>query len=181
MIDAIAEVAPNSPNRPYIIHTTELYPEGWNTLAEYGIGACFNPVIISTFATHLPEDRVRRTEPINSVLRAGVLPGITSDSPVVPPDWRPAVVYAVSRQHCWSGPVPADDDEGITTLDALALLTRGAAVRDKAEDWRGTLTVGQAADLAVLDGVWPDDEDVDSLIDRSITLTMVGGQIVHQA
>lgn len=180
VIDAIAEIAPKSPQRHYVIHTTELYPEGWRALAEAGIGACFNPVIVSTFATMLPAERVRRTEPINSTLRAGVLPGITSDSPVVPPDWRPAVVYAVSRQHCWSGPVPEDDNERITTLDALALLTRGAAVRDNAEEWRGTLTIGQAADLAVLDGTWPDDDDVESLRGRRIMLTMVGGRVVHR-
>lgn len=179
VIDAIADVAPNSPNRHYVIHTTELYPEGWEKLANNGIGACFNPVIISTFATQLPEARVRRTEPINSTLRAGVLPGITSDSPVVPPDWRPAVVYAVTRRHCWAGEVPEDDHEGITTLDALALLTRGAAVRDRAEGWRGTLAVGQAADLAVLDGEWPDDPDVETLIDKKVELTMVGGEIVY--
>lgn len=179
VIDTIAEVAPNSPHRHYLIHTTELYPEGREKLARFGIGACFNPVIISTFATLLPPERVRRTEPINSTLRSGVLPGITSDSPVVPPDWRPAVAYAVTRRHCWDGPVPDDDHEGITTLDALALLTKGAAVRDHAEGWRGTLTVGAAADLAVIDGAWPDDAEVDALIDRRILLTMVGGRIVH--
>lgn len=181
VIDSIAELAPNSPNRHYLIHSTELYPRGWETLAKYGIGACFNPVIISTFATHLPADRVRRTEPIGSTLRAGVLPGITSDAPVVAPDWRPAVVYAVTRQHCWEGPVPSDDLEGITSLDALALLSKGAATRDNAETWRGTLAVGQTADLAVLSGVWPDDSAVESLLDLQIVLTMVGGSIVHKA
>ncbi|MEV3961940.1 amidohydrolase family protein [Nocardia sp. NPDC050193] len=179
VIDCLAEQAPNSPARHYLIHATELYPEGIGKLARYGIGACFNPVIISTFATHLPADRVRRTEPIASTLRAGVRPGITSDSPVVPPDWRPAVVHAVSRAHCWDGPVPADDHEGITTLDALALLTSGAAARDGAEEWRGTLAVGRRADLAVLDGPWPDDPDVATLLDRRVTLTMVDGKVVH--
>lgn len=179
VIDCLAELAPNSPSRHYLIHATELYPEGIRKLARYGIGACFNPVIISTFATHLPADRVRRTEPIASTLRAGVRPGITSDSPVVPPDWRPAVVYSVSRSHCWAGPVPADDHEGITTLDALALLTREAATRDHAENWRGALAVGQRADLAVLDGPWPDDPDIETLLDRRVTLTMVDGEIVH--
>lgn len=180
VIDKIAEIAPNSPARHYLIHTTELYPEGMKTLVENGIGACFNPVIISTFATTLPEDRVRRTEPLGSALRAGVRPGITSDAPVVPPDWRPAVVYAVSRSHCWEGPVPADDLEGITSLDALAMLTREAAYREHGEQWRGTLKVGQRADLAVLDGTWPDDPEVESLMDRPIALTMVDGQVVYR-
>ncbi|MFC8419880.1 amidohydrolase [Streptomyces sp. NPDC057236] len=179
VIEAIAEIAPHSPLRHYLVHTTELYPEGMELLVRYGIGACFNPVIISTFATHLPEERVRRTEPVNSALQAGVRPGITSDAPVVPPDWRPAVVYAVTRSHCWAGPVPNDDREGITTLDALALLTREAAYREHDETWRGSLAVGQRADLAVLDGVWPDDGEVGSLLDRRISLTMVDGVVVH--
>ncbi|GAC51049.1 amidohydrolase [Gordonia aichiensis] len=180
VIDLIAEIAPHSPARHYLIHTTELYPSGMKTLVDNGIGACFNPVIISTFATTLPEERVRRTEPIGSTLRAGVRPGITSDAPVVPPDWRPAVAYAVSRSHCWDGPVPDDDTEGITTLDALALLTREAAYREHSEDWRGTLAVGQRADLAVLDGTWPDDPDVHTLIGRPISMTMVDGAVVHR-
>lgn len=181
VIESIAEIAPRSPLRHYLIHTTELYPEGMRMLAEHGIGACFNPVIISTFATHLPEERVRRTEPINSTLRAGVRPGLTSDAPVVPPDWRPAVVYAVTRSHCWAGPVPQDDHEGITTLDALALLTREAAHRERDEAWRGLLTVGHRADLAVLEGTWPDDDEIGSLAGRPITLTMVDGVVVHSA
>jgi predicted amidohydrolase YtcJ len=43
VIDTIAEVAAHSPLRHYLIHTTELYPHGWETLAANGIGACFNP------------------------------------------------------------------------------------------------------------------------------------------
>jgi predicted amidohydrolase YtcJ len=179
VIDALAELTSGTGRRHYLIHGTELYPDGLRRLAEHGIGWTANPVIISTFATMLPEDRVRRTEPLGSALRAGIRPGITSDAPVVPPDWRPAVVYAVTRSHCWAGPVPADDAERITTLDALALMTREAAYREHAETWRGTLAVGQRADLAVLDGAWPDDADVESLLGRVIRLTMVDGVVVH--
>ncbi|GHP16568.1 MULTISPECIES: amidohydrolase [Nocardiaceae] len=181
VIDTIAEIAPNSPLRHYLIHTTELYPSGWETLAANGIGACFNPVIMGTFVRFLAKDRILRTEPIKSTLHAGVRPGITSDAPVVPPDWRPAVVNAVTRAHCWEGPVPAEDHEGITTVDALALLTGGAAIRDRAELWRGTLAVGQRADLAVLEGEWPSDEDVESLLDRRILRTLIDGETVYTA
>jgi predicted amidohydrolase YtcJ len=181
VIDTIAEIAPHSPLRHYLIHTTELYPHGWETLAANGIGACFNPVIIGTFARFLDPERIRRTEPIRSTLHEGVRPGITSDAPVVPPDWRPAVVNAVTRAHCWAGAVPADDHEGITTLDALALLTSGAAFRDRAELWRGTLAVGQRADLSVLEGAWPSDENVESLLDRPILRTVIDGKTVYSA
>lgn len=181
VIDALAELMPNSPHRPYLIHGTELYPEGLDKMAQHGIGWTSNPVIISTFAKSLPEARRRRTEPLGSALRAGVRPGITSDAPVVPPDWRPAVVYAVTRSCYWEGKIPDDDQkETITTLDALALLTREAAYRERDEQWRGTLKVGQRADLAVLDGPWPDDEHVGEVLNRSVILTMVDGQIVHR-
>ena len=179
VIDTIAEIAPNSPLRHYLIHTTELYPSGWETLAANGIGACFNPVIMSTFVRFLAPERILRTEPINSTLHAGVRPGITSDAPVVPPDWRPAVVNAVTRSHCWEGPVPPEDREAITSVDALALLTGGAALRDRAELWRGTLTVGQRADLAVLEGEWPSDEHVKTLLDRRIIRTLIDGKTVY--
>ncbi|MFJ9587971.1 amidohydrolase [Streptomyces acidicola] len=181
VIDALADLAPHSELRPYLIHGTELYPEGLEKMARYGIGWTANPGIISTFATRLPEHRRRRTEPLGSALRAGVRPGITSDAPVVPPDWRPAVHHVVTRECYWEGEVPDDDRaETITTLDALALLTREAAYRERDEEWRGTLAVGQRADLAVLDGAWPDDEHVDEILDRSVVLTMVDGRIVHR-
>lgn len=181
VVDALADIMPNSELRPYLIHGTELYPEGLKKMAEFGIGWTANPVIISTFATFLPPDRRRRTEPIGSALRAGVRPGITSDAPVVPPDWRPAVKYAVTRSCYWEGEVPQDDrTETITTLDALALLTREAARRERDEHWRGTLAPGQRADLVVLDGDWPRDEDVDDILDRTVELTMVDGVIVHE-
>lgn len=181
VIEALAELTPHSAYRPYLIHGTELYDEGLEAMARYGIGWTANPVIISTFATSLPEERRRRTEPLGSALRAGVHPGITSDAPVVPPDWRPAVKHAVTRSCYWEGEVPADDRaETITTLDALALLTREAAHRERDENWRGTLAVGRRADLAVLDGSWPDDEHVDEVLGRTVVLTMVDGQVVHE-
>ncbi|MGW0038437.1 amidohydrolase [Gordonia sp. NPDC003376] len=181
VIDTIAEVAPNSSGRHYVIHTTELYPEGMKVLADNGIGACFNPAIVATFATTLPVGRRRRTEPIASALHAGVHVGMTSDAPVATEDWRPAVVYTVSRSHFWEGAVPVDDDEGITTLDALALLTREAAYRERCDHLRGTLAPGQRADLAVISGRWPDDDEVESLLGRPVELTMVDGVIVHRS
>jgi predicted amidohydrolase YtcJ len=66
-------------------------------------------------------------------------------------------------------------------VDALALLTGGAAIRDRAELWRGTLAVGQRADLAVLEGEWPSDEDVESLLDRRILRTLIDGETVYTA
>jgi predicted amidohydrolase YtcJ len=181
VVQALADLAPDSPQRHYLIHGTELYAEDLERMARHGIGWTANPVIISTFATLLPEDRRRRTEPLGSALRAGVRPGITSDAPVVSPDWRPAVAYAVTRSGYWEGEVPEDDrSERITTLDALALLTREAAHREHDEEWRGTLTVGRRADLTVLDGGWPDDEHVEDVLDRTVVLTMVDGQVVHR-
>jgi hypothetical protein len=41
------------------------------------------------------------------------------------------------------------------------------------------LAVGQRADLTVLQGSWPDDDNVESLLDRPIRLTMVDGTVVH--
>ncbi|MFT4287520.1 amidohydrolase [Nocardioides sp.] len=183
VIDALAEIIPNDPKRPYLIHTTELYPQGAEKAGSYGISLNFNPTIISTFIRHMPEEYRRRCEPLGLALRAGANIGITSDAPVVHPDWRPAFVYAVTRSHCWEGEVPADDLRyaGITTLDALAAMTSRAASRERDESWRGTLAVGQKADLAVLEGGWPDNAEVETLLDRAILLTMVDGRVVHRA
>lgn len=181
VIDALVDLATESKLTHYLIHGTELYAEDLQRMAQHGIGWTANPVIVSTFAASVPEDRRRNMEPLGLALRAGVRPGITSDAPVVPPDWRPAVKYVVTRDCYWDGPVPIDDQAArITSLDALALMTREAARRENDHDWRGTLTVGQRADLAVLDGAWPDDDHVDDILARVVVLTMVDGQIVHE-
>ncbi len=182
VIGALAQRAPNSPQRHYLIHGTELYDEDLETMARNGIGWTANPADISTWAKTIPEERRRHLEPIGSALHAGLRPGLTSDAPVMPPDWRPIVAHAVTRSSYWDDGGPeGDQKERITTLDALALITREAAYRERDDDWRGDLSVGMAADLIVLDGPWPDDEYVSQLLERKVVMTMVGGEIVHTA
>jgi hypothetical protein len=38
-----------------------------------------------------------------------------------------------------------------------------------------------AADLCLLSNPWPDDEEIEKLLDAEVRLTLSGGRIVHQS
>lgn len=186
--DAVVESLLSRPEqtratRPYLIHGDFLPVAGMDSLAAGGIGWAANPVISRMVCgiglELLGHDRQATRQPLASALRAGVAVALSSDAPVVSPDWREAVVTAVERSQTDGHRHPLDP-EAVSSVDALAMLTVTPAVIDHAETFKGRLRAGYVADLAVLGGTWPGTEDVRSLLERTIDLTVVGGRIVHE-
>jgi hypothetical protein len=70
--------------------------------------------------------------------------------------------------------------ERLTRGQALAALITGGAWVTFAERDRGRLAAGWAADLAVLEHD-PRTAPLEDLVGQTARLTMVGGEIVHQA
>jgi predicted amidohydrolase YtcJ len=103
--------------------------------------------------------------------------GIATDNK--PPNPWMAFRAAVERRDLRSGAV-CGPGQRLTRRQALRALTVGGAWVTFAERERGTLGVGRAADLAVLDGdpLTVPIGDVDTLTSR---LTVVGGRVVHRA
>lgn len=170
-------------SRPYLIHGDFLPADGMPGLAAAAIGWTANPVIsrmVCGIGLELlgPERQAVR-QPLGSALRAGVTVTLSSDAPVVDPDWREAIVVAVERSQVDGIPHP-DSPEALSTTDALAMMTVTAAQLDGTGAFKGRLAPGCAADLVVLDGPWPDAARVRDLRDRRADLTMVGGRIVHR-
>jgi hypothetical protein len=59
-------------------------------------------------------------------------------------------------------------------------MTADAAWQDHAEDFKGRLIPGMAADLCVLSRPWPEDDAIEDLLDTEIVLTLAGGRPVHE-
>lgn len=173
-----------SKNRHYIIHGAFRDTETLATMAANGIGYSTNPLIRQEAGDMmrgvLGEERFSRHQPLQSALQAGVHFNLASDAPVTSADWRLSVVAAV-RRATRSTPGALNDPERITGLQALAAMTIQAAWQDHAEHFKGALVPGMVADLCLLSSPWPDDDEIEKLLETDIRLTVSGGRVVHQS
>jgi len=124
------------------------------------------------------EERAADAIPVRTLLDAGLTVGGGTDAPVVP--WHPfeSIWWLVTRNTVTAGTLgPA---EAIEPAEALRLWTRDAAYTMHWEDEIGSIEPGKQADLAVLDRdvVTCDPDDIR---DTQVELTMVGGDVVHEA
>ena len=183
-VDAIiAAQADGHLGRHYIIHGAFRSNDSLARLAAHQVGYSTNPSIRAAagdlIKRLLGEERFGRHQPLQSALRAGVKLNIASDSPVTGTDWRRTVAAAVTRDTVHT-PGRPDDPERITALQALAAMTALPAWQDHAEDAKGRIAPGMAADLCVLDGTWPAAGSIDELAERQVAWTIAGGGVVHE-
>lgn len=130
------------PTRPYVIHGDFLPAEGMLAIAAAGIGWTANPVISRMVAgigrRLLGTERQETHQPLASALRAGVAVTLSSDAPVVDPDWRETLIAAACRKQLDGAPRDGNP-EAVSPMDALAMMTVTAARLDGAEAWKGRL------------------------------------------
>ncbi|AMM34489.1 amidohydrolase [Sinomonas atrocyanea] len=176
--DALA-AATDPGRRHYIIHGAFSTPETTLArMAQHGIGYSTNPLIRhgagDAMRRLLGEERFARHQPLRTAATAGVPFTLASDAPVASTDWRETIVAAVRRGTRTSPGIPGDP-EGISGLEALAAMTADAAWQDHAEQFKGTIAPGMAADLCVLAGQWPDDDRIEELLETDVALTIADG------
>lgn len=158
-----------------IIHGDFLTDATLHRMATHGIRWTANPEIARSAApiteAIVGVERASRRVPLEQALVAGVVASISSDAPVVDPDWRRSLHAAITR------PFGASTRPSmLTTRQALALMTSAPACGDGTDVWRGTLLPGKVADLAVLDSGWP--AQPDGLLDLAVHQTWIDGRRV---
>ncbi|MFM7145599.1 MAG: amidohydrolase, partial [Actinomycetales bacterium] len=92
VIDAVANLGPDQGFRHYVIHGDLVSRADLVRLADLGMGLNTQPGIrwaVGSAATRfLGRDRNMRKQPLRSALDAGVALALSTDAPVIEPDWR---------------------------------------------------------------------------------------------
>lgn len=124
--------------------------------------------------------RTERGWPWASILRGGGVVAFGTDWPIASLDPLVHLRVAVTRTdedgHPPGGWLPA---ERLTLAEALACATWGSAYAAKAEDRRGSIAIGKAADLVVLDRDLLA-EGAEAVAATSVRATITGGRVVYR-
>jgi predicted amidohydrolase YtcJ len=160
----------------YVIHGGFISAGSLAKLAAHGYGVNMNPAIKWTISDLMDKvvgpDCSAYQWPVRSALDAGVRVCASSDTPITEPDWRQGVAAMMLRESKASGP-----DQWLPLADALRAYTATAAWQDFADDFKGTVEPGRAADLCVLDrpllGLDPHE-----ITEAQVDLTVFDGRVV---
>ncbi|GAA3048057.1 amidohydrolase [Streptomyces roseofulvus] len=182
--DAFAEAAaalPRPDARHYVIHGDFLTAHSMKVLAAHDYGVNMNPTIKWTVADMEEEfvgaGRAAYAWPYRDAIDAGVRVASGSDAPVTLPDWRQGIATMVLRESKAAGRV-SGPEQRIALAEAIRTYTVVAAWQDFADDWKGSLEPGKAADLCVVDGDLLG-ADPHAIPEMPVVLTVMDGRIVH--
>lgn len=166
----------------HVIHAYFPTPESLRTLSGSGTGVAVQPAFLrawgETLREFVGERRAGAFLPLSTYRRAGVTTAGGSDAPIV--HWDPfrGMATAMDRRML-SGDV-LGDVPGLSFEEALRLYTADAAALLGMADRIGSLEVGKAADLVVLDRQ-PDASDPEALARTRVRRTVVAGRTVYLA
>ncbi|TMR02618.1 metal-dependent hydrolase [Actinomadura soli] len=167
--------------RHYVIHGDLLAPRTLTVMSAAGIGLNTQAGIpVATepmLADALGEDALRDAWPTRDALDAGVRLCLSSDSPVLTPDWRAGLAAAVTRRGL-DGSVRGEAQR-LALAEALRAYTITPAWQDGEEDVKGSIEPGKVADLCVLDGDLYGAEP-EALPSVPVRMTVLDGEVVHE-
>lgn len=155
-----------------IEHAQFLRSEDFERFGELGLTASVQPVHALDDRDTADSNWAGRTDrafPLRSLLAAGATLALGSDAPVAPLEPWLAMSAATTRER-QDGRAPWHPEQALTRTEALAASTRG----------RGTVRVGGAADLVVLDG---DPLTVPDAMFAAmpVAATLVAGRFTHRS
>jgi predicted amidohydrolase YtcJ len=160
--------------RHRIEHAELLSEQAIERLADSGTVASVQPNFLKwagedgLYDARLGSDRRKRSNPFGDLLDAGVRLAFGSDCMPLDP------LFGI--QQTVNAPVEC---QRLSTTEALRAYTRGAAYAGFDEDRLGTVESGKRGDFVVLERSPWDHSDEISGID--VAMTVVGGEIVHDA
>lgn len=181
LIGAMKE-QPGKDLRHYIVHADFTTNDCAQRMGEWGIGVNVQPAlkyIASDFLDAVVgEERSTAHVPCRSFIDAGLHIAISSDAPVIFPDWRQSVVAAVKRISKATGKI-SGPEQRISREEAIRCWTIGGAYQDHMDDIKGSIEPGKMADLCVVSGDILD-ADVGEILSMPVVMTIVGGKVVYE-
>lgn len=166
--------------RHYVIHGDLVRHGDLPRMAALAMGLNTQPgirwLIASAVNPYLGRERNLGKQPLRSALDAGVVLALSTDAPVIDPDWRRTLVSAVTRG--LRDEPEYVDGQRVTADEALAAMTAAGAWQCREEAWRGRIAPGMAADLAILDASL-DWTDMGAILDVGVDGVLIDGQLAH--
>jgi predicted amidohydrolase YtcJ len=166
------------PDHRHRIEHFEVYDEDLaRRVRALGVHLAIQPPFNHYFGGHtrlnplLGEERALRSDPVRSLVDAGIAVGGGSDSTVTPLKPLYGVHSAVNHSNA---------AERLDVERALRLYTLDNAVLAFEEDDKGSIEVGKLADLVVL-GQDPLTANPDEIQDLAVTMTLTGGVVVYRS
>ncbi|MFT4135224.1 amidohydrolase [Microbacterium sp.] len=186
-IEHAAAINGTRDRRHGIVHVECIHPDDLPRFAALGVVAAMQPrhcspdLVSGTWMDNVGEERWDRAWRLRSLMRSGAHVALSSDWQVGEMDPLVGFYSALTRagldgRESWT---PA---ERLTLDEALRGYTAEGAWAWHAEDELGVLRVGARADLvAWSDDLYAHENDPAALLDQHAALTVVGGEIVHEA
>ncbi len=127
------------------------------------------------YLSAVDEEQLQWIFPYQSYVNCGIRLAFSSDSPLTPCDPLHAIKTAVTRKV--GGGAMLNKHERVSLAQALDMYTRAGAYCSNEEELKGSLALGQLADLVVLNC----DEDerlAENLFNANVLMTLVDGKVV---
>ncbi len=164
-----------------IEHAQILRPEDIARFARLGVIASMQPIhVVSDMdvADRYWGARCRYAYAWKSLMRAGATVAFGSDAPIEDPDPLKGIHAAVTRRN----PQRADrqawyPEECLTVTEAIDCYTRGAATAATRAGHLGRIARGLRANLTILDRNILADPDPDVILDTSVDMVVIGGEV----
>ena len=189
-IEVLRRVLPTADIRPAIAHDEIVTPADFprfkalNVTAALGFQWAERADYTLGLTDYFGPERMRIAEPSGLLARAGARLSLGSDWPVDPLDEWFAFKVAVTRSGRPDAPAQYrgrfGDDPGLTIRQVLRAATINAAYQLHDDNITGSLEVGKAADLIVLDSN-PLTIPAEDLANVRVLETTVGGKIVYRS
>lgn len=164
-----------------IEHLQSIKPEDISLLAQSGIFCSLQPVHL---ANDVPMIKAHWTDIETevyiwkSLMNKGIRLGFGSDAPIESINPLLGIYTALTRRPAFDRHQPAfHPEEALSLQQALAGYTLGAAMSSGSEAHFGSLELGKAADLIILENFC--EQDSEYWLQAHSLLTMIGGEIVH--
>lgn len=169
--------------RHQIVHVELVHPDDLPRFAQLGVVACMQPrhcapEIVEDWRANVGPERWRYAWPFRSLQEHGATLAFSSDWNVAEMD--PLIwLYTACTRANLDGSGAWIPDETLDLPAAIEAATLGSAFANFVQDRRGSIQIGKQADLVVLSRDVFADEPA-ALLETSVEVTIVDGQVVHR-
>jgi predicted amidohydrolase YtcJ len=173
---------PRQDHRHRIEHCSVCPPALAKRIADLGIMVVTQPAFLyhggDRYLKTVPPEQLKDLYPIRRLIINNIKVAASSDFPIVKPNPFIGIYAAVTRMSENGKPVLPEED--IERLEALRMYTQMAAAASFQEQVRGSIAVGKAADLIVLNND-PTRVSADEIKSIKVEMTIIDGEIAYKS